>query len=108
MVTEVIDEPYQNYFFHLGRFAHEFSLVEGSLLILLRNQMKSPDEVSSVFLSGVRVDAAKNHINSILDSRGDLITRDRLARSLAQLTTINTIRNHILHWGVTVLDVLDS
>jgi hypothetical protein len=99
------DEPYRKYFLLLGQFVHEFAQVEGSLLVLLRKTMKSPIEVSSVLLSGVRVDAAKEHINAILAAREDHVTKDKLSRPFAQLATINTIRNHILHWGVTVLDI---
>ena len=94
-----LEEPYHEFWFHLGRFISHFSQLESSLLFLLWDIAETNDKISGALFHGHRVDAAKDAINNILLATGQIDKKDRLAAPFAQLTVINTIRNHLVHWG---------
>jgi hypothetical protein len=100
--ADVFEEPYHDYWFHLGKFVHSFSRAEANLLEFLRNHAKAPDEILAVLLSGTRVDTAKDYINKILEVTNQHDVKGRLEKPFAQLKTINTVRNNIVHWGAYI------
>jgi hypothetical protein len=57
------------------------------------------DDVGKAVAYGLRVDNAREMINRILDATGRPEVKQRLAGPFAQLGTISTMRNHIVHWG---------
>jgi hypothetical protein len=67
LIVDLDQEPFDEYWLHLGHFVHVFSRVEGRLLAFLRNHTKASAEVCAVLLSGIRVDGAKDYINKVLD-----------------------------------------
>lgn len=96
-------EPYQQYWYKLGKFIHDFSGTEAALLVLLRQIAGVTKEVAGVLFSGTRSDAAKDLINGILETYGKKEQKERLARPFEQFGTINTIRNHAVHWGANLV-----
>jgi hypothetical protein len=97
-IQTISEEPYISYWIELGQFIHAFSDAEYRLLSLLRNHVGVSETIAGVLFSGTRQDAAKNLLNSILDATGKSDLKERLSLPLAQLTTIATIRNNLIHW----------
>ena len=99
---DAIDEkPYRKYWNELGHFIHVFSETEYWLLLLLHKYAGVKPKIAGVIFSGTRSDAAKDQIKAILDATEKPKILARLERPLAQMATINTIRNHLIHWGAT-------
>jgi hypothetical protein len=98
-IDEVSDEPYTEYWYYFGKFIHVFSRVEERLLGFLRAQIEASPSTCAILLSGMRLDAAKDTINRILETTNQAERKARLERPFAQLAAINTIRNNIVHWG---------
>lgn len=94
-----IEEPYREYWAELGRFLHVFCEAEFVLVFTLQHYAGIANEVAGVMLGGTRADAAKDQLTRILEAKGELETKKALERPMAQFKTINTIRNHLIHWG---------
>jgi hypothetical protein len=101
IIADLNDEPYQEYWHYLGKFLHSFSHMESRLLWFIRELTGANHEVTEVLFRGVRVDAAKDILNGILDATNQAPLKERLSRPLGHLAAINTVRNHLVHWGAT-------
>jgi hypothetical protein len=95
----VMDEPYHEYWFHLGRFIHAFTQAEVQLLFLLRSLSGLNIKNAGVIFHATRVEQATALIKNILYVSDQAETKEHLKRPLEQLSVIATIRNNILHWG---------
>jgi hypothetical protein len=98
-IAAMDEEPYQEYWKELGQFIHAFSQTEHQLLSLLRETADVSDTVAGVIFGGTRGDSAKDFINKILEATDREDVKTRLESPLAQFAVINTIRNHLVHWG---------
>jgi len=95
------EEPYHEYWYHLGRFIHAFARAEAALLFLLRDVSGLSKRRAGVLFNGVRSDEARVTINGFLDATKQPEKKNRLKRPFAQIAAIGTIRNNIVHWGAT-------
>jgi hypothetical protein len=96
-----LDEPYVEYWKALGQFISEFARTEKTLQFLLRHYAEVSENVGKAIFHGTRIDAAKDHINRILEATDNLEAKNRLERPFAQLGVISGMRNNIVHWGST-------
>jgi len=94
-----LSEPYKEYWVELGKFIHTFSNAEGTLMEMIRHLSKLRPEVAGAVFGSVRFDAAKDMLTRVLIASGKQDVRERLKPSMAQFAAINTMRNHIVHWG---------
>jgi hypothetical protein len=99
LIAALRSEPYKEYWSELGQLIHAFSIVERRLLGLLHKWAGVTDIVAGILFSGTRADSAKDHINRILEATGKNEIKERLKRPLDQFSVINTVRNHLVHWG---------
>jgi hypothetical protein len=96
-------ERHRPYWAALGEFIHAFSQVERELQELVFHLSGvSPTDGRALFY-GLRIDAAKDAINRLLDARDDQATKARLEGPFAQLGHIANMRNNIIHWGASDL-----
>ena len=93
------EDPYVEYWGELGRFIHYFSRTEHTLKRLLQTLAGTSDEVSGAIFIGVRMGTAKDHINRILEAKGDAVAKNRLEGPFAQLGVIGGVRDNLVHWG---------
>ena len=63
---DAFDEPYHEYWFHLGRFIHAFTQAEVQLLFLLRSLSGLNIKNAGVIFHSTRVEHATALINNIL------------------------------------------
>ncbi len=98
-MTSFSEEPYKEYWSELGAFMHAFSNTETQLIGLLRHVSGVKPIVAGLLFSGTRQDQARDMINKILDATNRVAKKKRLEYCFAQLATISTIRNNIIHWG---------
>lgn len=98
-LKQLSEEPYHDYWYHLGKFVHHFAQAENRLLYVVRELTNMADPIAGIVFSGTRLDAAKDLINKILDATGQADRKLRLGRTMDQLSAIGTIRNNVLHWG---------
>jgi hypothetical protein len=94
-----VEEPYHEYWFHLGRFVHSFAAAEAELLFLLRDISALTKERAGVMFSGTRSEEARNLINRFLEVTKQAEKKTRLHRPFSQFGVIGTIRNNLVHWG---------
>jgi hypothetical protein len=94
------EEPYVDYWKEFGHFMHVFTIVEQQLVSMVRKYARVNDVMGNILFSGTRIDDAKKYVNLILERTGKLKIKELLASPLNQFSTINTIRNHLIHWGV--------
>jgi hypothetical protein len=95
------EEPYQEYWWKLGKFIHNFAQAESRFLWLVRDVIGVEDPIGGLLLSGMRLDGAKDIWNRVLDATDQIERKTRLERFLDHLSANATIRNNILHWGAT-------
>jgi hypothetical protein len=98
-IYDAMDAPYEEYWAALGRFVHEFSRAEQALLALLRQISGLTEPIGGIILTNSRVDQAKEMVKRIFEVDEQSMGRTRMERPFAQLAVINTMRNHIIHWG---------
>jgi hypothetical protein len=96
------EEPFHEYWYHLGRFINSFSQAEAQILLLLRKISRISPAAAGVVFHGLRLEQAKDQINNLLSVRGNEKRKMRLARPFDHLMAIGTIRNNIVHWGATL------
>lgn len=94
-----MEEPYHEFWFHFGRFIHGFARAELELILLLYEISGLPKQKAGAIFSGTRAEGARDTINNILGATGQIDKKERLKIPFAQLTTIGTIRNNLVHWG---------
>jgi hypothetical protein len=98
-IVAALQEPYHNFWFHLGKFIHMFALAEAEHLVLLKYVSGLSGQKAGALFTGMRVEGAREAITNILVSTNQTIKLERLKVPFAQLATIGTIRNHLVHWG---------
>jgi hypothetical protein len=98
-LSDLLDEPYRQYWARLGKFIHDFSTIEGLLQSLVHHYAGISDEVGKALFPGLRVDTAKDSIKRLLEMKGDSETLARLAPTFAQISVISGVRNDIVHYG---------
>jgi len=86
------------YYEALGRFVDAFADVETAITLVLWHYAATPHEIARAVFSGVRVDAAIQFIRR-LSNVIEIPRWDELDGVLAQLATINSVRNDLLHYG---------
>jgi hypothetical protein len=94
----------------LGRFVSAFAGVEGMVFALLTDMVGVSYEVGQAVFSGVRIDAAMDHIRRLCHLRHPDLEKPALeeiapapvAECLPRIAPINKVRNSILHYGVLV------
>ena len=99
-IRQMLEEPYRQYWRNLGRLLHYFAQAEGDLIALLRTASGVTNEIGGALFHGTRVESAKDLINNVLESTRRSDVKDQLSVPLAQLATIATVRNNLVHWGV--------
>lgn len=99
------EEPYHEFWYRFGRFIHRFAHTETHLILLLYNISGLPSDKAGAIFSGVRAEGARDFINNILDATGQFEKKNRLYKPFAQMAAIGTIRNNLVHWGVTVNNI---
>lgn len=95
-------EPNVQYWQALGRFIEMFSLVESVMQFALWNYARTPVPTARAIFSGVRVKEAMGLIRRIFDIEAnskDTDTKSDLEKVFNQLTTINGLRNDLIHHG---------
>ncbi|MDR3464229.1 MAG: hypothetical protein P4L76_18145 [Beijerinckiaceae bacterium] len=97
--TVFFEEPYHEFWFHLGRFVSQFAKAESALLFLLWDVAGTSEEVSGAIFNGVRAEGARDAINNILTATKQTDRMERLRSPFSQMATIGTIRNNLVHWG---------
>ncbi|HEX4410525.1 MAG TPA: hypothetical protein VH206_17275 [Xanthobacteraceae bacterium] len=100
-IVALSDEDFDRYWINFGRFILAYAHAEHELLRLLRYYAAIEDDVAAVLFAGTRMDAAKRHINAILEAQKQKRVAKRLKRAFDQFGTINTIRNNMLHWEIS-------
>ncbi|MEJ0095130.1 MAG: hypothetical protein WDN46_17450 [Methylocella sp.] len=100
-MVETLQEPYHDFWFQLGKFIHTFALAEAELLLLLKYVSGLSGPKAGALFSGARQEGARDTINNILQATKKNIKKKRLERPFAQLATIGTVRNNLVHWGAT-------
>ena len=84
----------------LGRFVEHFAMAESALFLNLGHHAKVTDDIGKALFSGTRVDGAISFIRRIVQvAPPDAETVQELDDVLAQLQAINTVRNHLVHYG---------
>jgi hypothetical protein len=101
------EEPYQEYWYHLGRFLHAFAAAEAQLLFLLREISGMTKAKAGVVFNGTRSEAARELINKFLDATKEIDKKERLSGPFAQMAAIGTVRNNLVHWGAKTDGVKD-
>lgn len=94
-------ERHGPYWAALGEFIHSFSQVERELQELVFHIARVTPKDGRALFHGLRIDAAKDAVNRLLDARGDDETKARLEDPFAQIGHIASMRNNILHWGAS-------
>lgn len=88
------------YFEALGRFAHIFARTETVVALALWHFARTPHDIARAVFSGVRVKEATASMRRIADVQSMAADRrQELDDIISQLTSINTARNDILHFG---------
>jgi hypothetical protein len=100
LITSV-DEPYHEYWYHLGRFIHAFARTEAQQLSILRDVSGLTKARAGVLFTGTRSEEARDLINSFLEATGQQERKMRLSKPFAQFAAIGTVRNNVVHWGAT-------
>jgi hypothetical protein len=91
------------YHLALGKFVNEYAHVEADLFLLLILTAGVPIPTGQALFSGTRVSAAISFIKRLYEARNEQPSK-RMHDVFAQLNTITTVRDHILHMGVYELD----
>lgn len=94
-----MDEPYHEYWYHLGRFIHTFAQTEFQLLLLLGKLSGLTKVKAGVIFHGTRAEGARDLINSLLKAGNNITQIQRLENPFGQMATIGTVRNNLVHWG---------
>lgn len=97
---QVMQEPYHDYWYHLGKFIHSFSDTESDLLRLLIKLLGIRDSKAGAVFHGIRQETARDHINAILEATKQKRRKEKMSGPFAQIAAIGTLRNNIVHWGV--------
>lgn len=100
------DEAGQSYLAALGGFVLAFAAVENTLQRLLTSETGVTSNIARAIFSGVRVDQAKTFVKRArsVNGKDDDALVDRV---FSHLSTINNVRNDILHFGPEELDFSD-
>jgi hypothetical protein len=88
-----------SFYLSLGRFLHQFSLLEGVMLILLIRITGVSQEVGKSIYSGTRIAQAKDFINRTLDATNRKKTKTLLKPYFDHIGILNGTRDDILHYG---------
>jgi hypothetical protein len=99
IVRRLMDEPYHEYWYHLGRFIHAFARAESQLLLLAAKLSGLTRAKAGVIFHGLRAETARELINNILKASNNNDRIARLERPFFQMAAIGTVRNNIVHWG---------
>ena len=97
--VRALEEPYHDYWFHLGKFIHAFAQIEAQLLLLLVRTAGLSGIKAGALFHGIRQEGARDSINNLLQATKQFEKKRRLESSFAQIATIGTVRNNIVHWG---------
>jgi hypothetical protein len=100
-IKHLIEQPYHEYWFHLGRFIHAFATAEAELLFLLRDISGLSQKRAGVIFNGSRSEGARELINSLLSATDNKEKKKRLERPFSQMASIATVRNNLVHWRAT-------
>jgi len=89
------------FYVSLGRFLHQYSVLESAMLIALTNVSSVLPAVAKSIYSGTRVGTSKDYINRILDATGHTSLKNELKPYFDQIGLITSMRDEILHYGAT-------
>ncbi|MGO9722243.1 MAG: hypothetical protein ACLPOA_17045 [Methylocella sp.] len=98
-MIRVFEEPYHDYWFHLGKFIHSFAQVEAELLYLLIKSAGLSKTKAGVLFHAKRQEATRIDIINILKATKQHHKQQRLEKSFNQIAAIANIRNNLVHWG---------
>lgn len=87
------------FYLYLGRFLHQFSILENAMLILLIRITGVSEEVGKSIYSGTRISTSKDFVNRTLDATGRKKTKENLKPYFDRIGIINNTRDDILHYG---------
>jgi hypothetical protein len=103
------NEEMKEYYQKLGEFVYIFSFVERDIINLLIAESGLSKERANAVFSGVKMDAAKDHINRLRETRKTSPEENaELKEVFSHLTTILTRRNSLLHFGTNVFNGFES
>jgi len=88
----------ESYYRALGKFADTFASAEDSIQVLLWRTAGLEGEIAKAVFSGMRVRAAIDCMKRIEEVTKPIFS-EQLKAAFAQLNTINTARDSILHYG---------
>lgn len=107
MTNSLIDTLFRAYEIHeyelpkyhssLGKFISTFSDVEYVIQKLLWRKTGVTDTIGKAVFSGCKIDLAISHIRRIHSHEDDL--EPELEKAFSQLSAINNLRNHVVHYG---------
>ena len=87
------------FYVSLGRFLHQYSVLEHMMLIVLMNISGVSQEVGKSLYSGTRIGIAKDFINRILDATNRQTLKEKLKPYFDQIGLLTSMRDDILHYG---------
>src|SRR4051794_21166355 len=89
------------FYISLGRFLHQYSLLETAMLSVLIGVSGVTQSIGKSIYSGTRITTAKSYVNRILDATGRAALKEQLKPYFDQISLINSMRDEILHYGAT-------
>jgi hypothetical protein len=89
------------YYLGLGMFVDRYGMVEDQLFVLLMLVSGVRIDTAQAIFSGTRTAAAISFIKRLHEVKQEPLP-DRLAEVFAQLNTITTVRDHILHTAIFI------
>jgi hypothetical protein len=89
------------FYISLGRFLHQYSLLETAMLTVLIGVSGVTLSVGKSIYSGTRIGTAKSYINRILDATDRAALKEQLRPYFDQIGLINSMRDEVLHYGAT-------
>jgi len=92
------------YYEALGRFVDTYSEVETAIHVTLRHYADTPPEIANIAFASVKADTGMTFIKQIAKATGcQKEVLDDLEDIFNQLGIINGVRNHILHYGASMV-----
>ncbi len=87
------------FYVSLGRFLHQYSVLENTTLIVLINVSGVTDKVGKSVHSGTRVKGAIDYINRILDATDRQALKSSFKPYFDHIGLLTSMRDDILHYG---------
>ena len=95
------DKATTPFYISLGRFLHQYSLLETAMLTVLIGVSGVTQSVGKSIYSELQIKTAISYINRILDATGRADLKQNLKPYFDQINLINSMRDEILHYGAT-------